>query len=249
MTELLDLTTAQLAFALVTVFVAGVVRGFAGFALSALTMAALASVIPPVDLIPICTILELASAALLMRGGFSQANIRMAVTLQSGALIGVPSGLYLTTTIAPEISKIIALGLIVCLAVLQLARVRLPLTPSPVPTFLTGIFSGFVTGLASVGGLVIALYTLALQMPPKKMRGTLIVIIFIGGTLTFLWQLLYGMITPLALTRAAAFAQPMLAGVFLGRAYFKPEYERHYRPFCLTLLIGLAAFGLLKTLL
>ena len=117
------------------------------------------------------------------------------------------------------------------------------------PTFITGIFSGFVTGLASIGGLVIALYTLALQMPPKNMRGTLIVIIFIGGALTFLWQLLYGMITPLALTRFAAFAPPMLAGVLLGRAFFKPEYERHYRPFCLTLLIGLAIFGLLKTLL
>lgn len=249
MTELLDLTSAQLAFALVAVFVAGVVRGFAGFALSALTMAALASTIPPVELIPICTMLELASAALLMRGGFSEANKRMAITLQSGALIGVPSGLYLTTTIDPELSKIIALCLIVTLALLQLARVRLPLTTSPVPTFITGIFSGFVTGLASIGGLVIALYTLALQMPPKNMRGTLIVIIFIGGALTFLWQLLYGMITPLALTRFAAFAPPMLAGVLLGRTFFKPEYERHYRPFCLTLLIGLAVLGLLKTLL
>ena len=74
-------------------------------------MAALASTIPPVELIPICTMLELASAALLMRGGFSEANKRMALTLQSGALIGVPSGLYLTTTIDPELSKIIALCL------------------------------------------------------------------------------------------------------------------------------------------
>lgn len=249
MTELLDLTLAQLAFALAAVFLAGVVRGFAGFALSALTMASLASIIPPVDLIPICTLLELASAALLMRGGLSQANTSMALTLQAGALIGVPAGLYLTTTIDPEMSKTVALGLIVCLALLQLARVRLPLGPSRAPAFFTGVASGFVTGLASIGGLVIALYTLALQMPPQKMRATLIVIIFIGGALTFCWQLLYGMMTPLALSRAAAFVAPMAAGVLLGRAFFRPEYERHYRPFCLTLLVGLAAFGLLKTLL
>ncbi len=246
---LAQLTGAELAFALIAVFAAGVIRGFAGFALSALIMASLASMIPPVELIPVCTMLELASAALLMRGGFSEANKRMAFILQAGALIGVPTGLYLTTTIDPELSKLVALCLVVGLALLQLAKVRLPLSTFPVPTFVTGIFSGFVTGLASIGGMVIALYALALQMPPKKMRGSLILIIFIGGSLTFLWQILYGMITALALTRFAIFAVPMLAGVLLGRAYFKPENERYYRPFSLTILIGLGAFGLLRTLL
>ncbi len=249
MIALAQLSAPELAFALIAVFMAGVVRGFAGFALSALIMASLASMIPPIELIPVCTMLELASAAILLKGGFTEANKRMALTLQAGALIGVPTGLYLTTTIDPDLSKLVALGLVVGLALLQLAKVRLPLTASPVPTFVTGIFSGFVTGLASIGGMVIALYTLALQMPPKNMRGSLILIIFIGGSLTFLWQLLYGMITALAFTRFAIFAVPMLAGVFLGRAYFRPEYERYYRPFCLTLLIGLGLFGLLRTLL
>jgi uncharacterized protein len=248
-TALAQLTASELAFALIAVFVAGMVRGFAGFALSALVMASLASMIPPVELIPVCTMLELASAMLLLRGGFGEANKRMAFTLQAGALIGVPTGLYLTKTLDPELSKIIALCLVVTLALLQLARVRLPVSPSPVATFVTGITSGFVTGLASIGGMVIALYTLALQMPPKNMRGSLILIIFIGGTLTFLWQILYGMITELALTRFAIFALPMLAGVLIGRANFKPEYERFYRPFCLTLLIGLGAAGLLRTVL
>jgi len=249
MTELLQLTGFEAALALVAVFVAGVVRGFAGFALSALIMASLATVIPPVELIPVCTMLELASATLLLRGGFGAANKRMALTLQAGALIGVPTGLYLTTTLDPEVSKVIALALVVGLALLQLARVRLPVTPSPIPTFVTGIASGFVTGLASIGGMVIALYTLALQMPPKTMRGSLILIIFIGGSLTFLWQILYGMITPLALTRFAIFVAPMLAGVLIGRAFFRPEYERFYRPFCLTLLVGLGLFGLLRSAL
>ena len=246
MTELAQLTAGDLAFALVAVFVAGIVRGFTGFALSALIMATLATLIPPVQLIPVCTMLELASAAVLLRGGFGQANKRMAILLQSGALIGVPTGLYLTNTLNPETSKLIALLLTVTLALLQLARVRLPLSQAAVPTMLTGVFSGFVTGLASIGGMVIALYALALNMPPKNMRGTLIFIIFIGGSLTFLWQILWGMITPLALTRAALFLLPMLAGVFLGRAFFTPKYEPYYRPLSLLLLIGLGAFGLLR---
>lgn len=245
LSDLLALSPGQLAFALAAVFVAGAVRGFTGFALSAFVMASLATIIPPVELIPVCTMLELTSASVLLRGGFGEADKRLAVTLQGGStLIGVPAGLYLTNMIDPALSKLTALCLVVALALAQLLRLRLPVSAAPLPTFLTGIVSGFVTGLASIGGMVIALYTLALQMPPRTMRGSLILIIFIGGLLTFLWQIAYGMIDTLVLSRYAVFALPMLAGVFLGRAFFTPANERYYRPVSLTLLIGLGLAGI-----
>ncbi|MDQ2090501.1 sulfite exporter TauE/SafE family protein [Marimonas arenosa] len=242
------LTPGQLAFAAVTVFFAGLVRGFTGFALSALIMATLVILIPPVELIPICLLLELASSLLLLRGGLGDADRKMALRLQTGALIGVPLGLWLTTSLPPDLSRRIALLLILGLAAAQLLRLRLPVSPAALPTVATGIFSGFVTGLASIGGMVIALYTLALNIPPRRIRGTLILIIFLGGTLGLVWQSLFGMLTATALTRATLLFLPTMAGVALGRRLFTPRWERYHRPFSLSLLIALALASLVRSL-
>ncbi|WP_137701245.1 sulfite exporter TauE/SafE family protein [Marimonas lutisalis] len=249
MIETAALAPGELAFAIAAVFLAGVVRGFTGFALSALIMATLVLLMPPVELIPVCALLELASSLVLMRDGFAAADKRMVLILQTGGLIGVPAGLYLTNTVDPDISRQLALLLIVTLALMQLARIRLPVSGAPLPTFLTGITSGFATGLASIGGMVIALYALARNLSPRVMRGSLILQIFIGGTLGLIWQSLYGMLTPTAFSRAGLLLFPMLAGVFLGRTLFTPAYESYYRPFSLLLLIGLGLAGLARTLL
>ena len=245
----LDLTTGELAFAITATFVAGAVRGFTGFALSALIMATLTLILPPIELLPVCVLLELLASALLVRGGFAQADRAMILQLQSGALVGTPLGLALTTILDPNTSRLFVQSLILCLALAQLLRLRLPISPHPAATVATGVLSGFVTGIASIGGMVIALYTLARQMPPATVRASLILVIFIGGALTFLWQAAFGILTSISALRAAALAIPMVAGVLVGRAFFRPEFEKHYRPFSLSLLIALAAFGLVRALI
>ena len=52
--SLLDLPQFDALFLISAVLVAGIVRGFAGFGLSALVMASCAVFIPPVELIPVC---------------------------------------------------------------------------------------------------------------------------------------------------------------------------------------------------
>lgn len=243
----LGLSTGELAYALAAVFVAGVVRGFTGFALSAMIMASLTLILPPVDLLPVCVLLELLASALLLPGGFGHADKKMVLQLQTGALIGTPLGLMLTTSMPADASRLLAQSLVAVLAVVQLLRLRLPVSGSGLGTTATGILSGFVTGVASIGGMVIALYTLARQLPPASVRGSLILVIFIGGSLTLLWQLALGVMTQTGATRAAALAIPMVAGVLVGRAFFTPKFEKYYRPVCLSLLIALAAFGIART--
>jgi hypothetical protein len=80
-------------------------------------------------------------------------------------------------------------------------------------------------------------------------RGSLILVILIGGSLTFLWQVALGVMTSTGAIRAAALAIPMTTGVLLGRAFFTPKFEKYYRPVCLSLLIALAALGIARTML
>ena len=64
-----DLTGREFLILTVIVIVAGIVRGFSGFALSAVVMASAVIILPPVQLIPICWWLEMTASVLMARGG------------------------------------------------------------------------------------------------------------------------------------------------------------------------------------
>ena len=247
MTEFAALSLNQLMFAGTVVFLAGIVRGFTGFALSALIMSTLVMILPTVELLPVCLLLEFCASLILMRGGIADADRIMVFGLQAGAIIGLPAGLYLTTSLPAETTRLIALSLILGLAALQLARVRLPASGSFRAAAATGALAGVATGLASVGGMVIALYTLARQMPARTVRASLILSILVGGAFTLIFQVGFGIMTITALSRALILIPPLAIGVLLGRALFTPAYERYYRPICLTLLMGLATLGICRT--
>ena len=50
-----------------------------------------------------------------------------------------------------------------------------------------------------------------------------------------------------AIARGLFFIIPTLLGLYAGRALFLPRLEPYYKPFCLTLLLGLASLGLIRT--
>ena len=217
-------------------FVAGCVRGFAGFGLSAVAMACLVLILPPVELIPIMYVLEGAASLAMFRGGMRDVDMSHVWPLAIGSFVGVPIGLMATTTISPDTSKLVALLIILLLTVLQFFR-SIPAALSATPgRYAVGTTAGVVTGLASVGGMVIALYVLASRAPATKMRAALTMFLFIGMFTSLGHMLLYRVMTEIAFARGAILIPMALAGVFLGTWAFKPEWKVYYRKFCLVLL-------------
>ena len=244
----LDLSTSELITTITVVLFAGIVRGFAGFGLSALIMAGLAFFIAPYMLIPVCFLLEGVASLLMAKGGFRHANRKVALILAVGSAIGVPIGLYATVSISPELSKTVALVMILLLASLQLS--------SRVPTvfnqhsglYLTGLFAGIATGLAGIGGMVVALFVLAQRIPAPEMRASLVMFLCLSMLTSSVWLSLTGLLDTLALSRALFLTPAVIAGVYLGTYLFRPSLEYIYKRFCLYLLIALASVGLLRLL-
>ena len=243
---LLDLPPGLAALAILTCFLAGLVRGFAGFGLSAVAMAVLASYLPPLELIPVFWFLEMAGSLVLMKGGWADAHRPTARLLIVSAGVGLPLGLIATMAIAPETSKLIALSLLVILAFAQLSRIRIPALDHPSGAGIAGLTGGIITGLAGAGGMFVALYTLARDLPARTMRGTMNIFLLGGGTVGLVTHLVLGTMTPEAVSRGILLILPALAGVFAGRALFTPRWERYYKPACLLLVIGLALTGLAR---
>ncbi|WP_347828052.1 sulfite exporter TauE/SafE family protein [uncultured Planktomarina sp.] len=246
---LLALTGNEVIILAVICLIGGMVRGFSGFALSAMVMASGALIIPPVQLIPICWWLEMTASLFMLRSGWQEANRKVAIGLAIGSTLGVPFGLALTIAIDPELSKLVALGVIIALASLQLARVRIPFLASNWGLYCSGWLAGVVTGLASVGGMVVALYVLAQRAQPRQMRASLVLFLFVGtaAEMISLWS--FGVMDKTAVTRGLVMAMPAGLGVVLGKLFFQPKWEHLYKPFCLTLLIALASTGIIRLIL
>ncbi|MCJ8308873.1 MAG: sulfite exporter TauE/SafE family protein [Rhizobiaceae bacterium] len=249
METLLGLTNlSQLEFwiCLIVIFLAGMVRGFSGFALSALVMAALVVILPPIELIVVCWFLEMSASLLMVRDGVRQWDRAVVTGLVVGSGLGLPVGLYLTNTLPIETSKAIALGVILTLAALQLLKVRAAFLATRPGVYLSGLTAGMATGLASVGGMVVALYVLARDAPANVMRASLVMYLFCASLVSFLFMNFYGMFDGQAIARGLLFAPICMAGVIAGQKLFQPRLEPYYKPFCLCLLMLLAAAGLAR---
>ncbi len=244
--EFTHTTPAIFALMIFAAFGAGIIRGFAGFALSAFFMAILTSFVPPIQLIPMMWFMEMSASLLLMRGGWKDADRRMALTLCTTAGIGLPVGLLLTLALPEGASKVLALGILVTLATLQLLRIRIPFLATTPGLYTAGFGGGMATGLAGLGGMFIAVYVLSQEVPARKMRGTMNIYMLGAPALGLIAHLSLGTMDQTAAQRGLFFMFFSLAGVFVGQALFTPKYERYYKPVCLTLLIGLAFVGLLR---
>jgi len=246
----LELPGKTLALAIVAVLLAGMVRGFAGFGLSAFIMASLAVLIPPISLIPICFLLEALSSLIMSRGGLSNGNRGLALSLIGGYTVGLPLGLTATSILPVDVSRLVALILILLLAMLQLLKVPAGHLRWPGMVLAAGLLAGIGTGLASIGGMVVALYVLSMpMMSAREIRGSLVLFLLASMVISGFWLSVTGTLDLLAMKRALFLAPAAVVGVLAGIWLFRPSLEPLYKRFCLLLLISVAAIGLVRVVL
>lgn len=241
---LAGLPAHSLAIAAAAVFVAGLMRGFAGFGLSAILMASIVAIIPPVELIPVCFVLEGAASIAMFRGGMKDADMRVVWGLVIGSAIGMPIGLLATTTIDVGLSKLIALLIILTLTTAQLLALRPKFLATRAGLGASGITAGIATGLASVGGMVVALYVLAREHEASQMRASLIMFLAIGMVTSLVFLLLYDVMNQQAFVRGLILTPLVLLGISLGTVLFRPSLTHLYKRVCLLLLMTLCLVGL-----
>ena len=248
-TEIIQLTEIAFIYCSFVVFFAGIVRGFSGFALSAIVVASMVGILPTIQLIPMVLFLEAAAGIVMLRGGIRDANMPIVWILSIGSILGVPIGLLATVILPVETSRIIALILILSLASLQLFKLTPGTLGSKTALYTTGIVAGIASGIAAVGGMVIALYVLASEENPRSMRGAIVMFLFIGLFTSMIWYIIYGIMDIRAAIRGVVFTPILLVGIFIGFKLFSPILQNFYKQFCLILLVFISVIGLVRVLI
>lgn len=241
-----NLATDHMLVAMVVALCAGVIRGFSGFALSAIVMASLSPFIAPIELIPICFGLEVIASLMMGYSGAKQADWTIVRGLVIGSLIGLPIGLLFLTNIDASLSKTITLWLILLLTCLLLFKIKARFLATNIGLYASGLAAGIVTGTAGVGGLVVALYVLARNTVAKQMRASMIAFLMISEISTAVYYFIYEMFTIDVLKRVIVMGPLVLLGIWIGTALFNPRFEPYYKPLCLLILIGLCINGLTR---
>ncbi len=243
------LTPAQLAAFAAVIFIAGIVRGFSGFALSALVMAALASFLRPVEILPMNFILEAIAGLVMVRGGIKHADMRVVIGLVVLSALGMPSGLYLTTHLPVETTRLLALLTILLLTILLLANFKPKNPDSPMMIYSTGFLAGLATGIAGVGGMVVVIFVFSLGREARVIRASLVMYLFFSLATSLIYFIYFGLMTEAVIARGAVFSVPTIIGVLIGSQLFSKSHDKLYRIFCLGLLILLSVAGLLRVIL
>lgn len=229
------------------VLLAAFARGYAGFGLSAIVLAGLTLVLPPIQVVPLAIMLEVTASCLQMRGARKLIDWRILAFLLIGAAIGNPIGVQALQLVSSEAMRITILSFILVASLVLFAGIRSKLGTTGLSTFAVGIGSGIANGAAALGGLPIALFLTASATTAATMRATLIAYFLISDS--YVAGLLYvdGIIDAKALWRVLAALPLLTLGVWLGSRRFLHTSPDSFRQFALVLLIALSIIGLAKS--
>ncbi len=84
----------------------------------------------------------------------------------------------------------------------------------------TGLGSGFLSGLSSIGGMFAATMLFTTSLPAARFRATLITLFFVSAWYGLAWAGQQGLATGATTLWAAWLIVPMLVGIAIGRHVF-----------------------------
>jgi hypothetical protein len=245
---LAPLPPASLAACLAIVVVAGVVRGFAGFGFSALSIAGMSLFVSPAQVIPAVFILEVLASLGLLRSALRDVDWHWLSWLALGNALFIPVGVALLAVLPEQALRLVIGALLAVAALLLRSGVKFEIAPTVGGRLFTGLVSGLVNGLAAIGGIAVALLLSTSRMPPATLRATLILLF----VFTDVWALATAammkwtsfssreLVGGETLVWAAWLVVPMAAGIWVGQRLFAGVSDQAFRRFVLDLLLVLA---------
>jgi len=236
--------TPGLAWLLLAITMAGIIRGFTGFG-TALIFAPVANIfLEPRQVITVIALTGVASNAVILPRAWRQAGRKEVGLLVAAALLTVPVGLglleMLDRTAVRWIVTAVAGGMLAALmAGWRYAR------PVPAPMLLPiGAAAGIVGGMTGLTGPVVILFYLAGQALVQSVRANTILFLAALDAVILANLGLKGAVTVELLLLALAVSLPYVAMTMVGQALFDPAHERLYRRAAYAVIALAVASGL-----
>tara|TARA_B100001057_G_C22669561_1_gene879309 strand:- start:160 stop:723 length:564 start_codon:yes stop_codon:yes gene_type:complete len=165
-----------------------------------------------------------------------------------GIIIGSPIGLLLLKFLDSEITHLIVCIMIIFFSFLLMRGYSNQSINNNLGKFLTGVVSGTLNGLTTLGGMPVALFLLAINIQPAIIRGSLAALFFLTDIYAFILSFFAGIVEWTTIYRVIPLIIILPIGVFIGNKFFVRSKENTYRKVVFYFLITISIFGILRIL-
>ncbi|MGB5864272.1 MAG: sulfite exporter TauE/SafE family protein [Sulfitobacter sp.] len=226
------------------VFIAGLVRGFAGFGSAMIIMPVASSVLSPVEAVIFLICAELVGPLPNARAAWRDGAPRDVGLLILGAIVALPFGVWALSTMDATVFGWVVSGSVLLLLMLTMSGWRLKGALTQSLTVGAGALGGFMTGFAGIPGPPVIMLYMASTLPISVIRANFLLYLLALDLLLFplLWVL--GLMNwPIAFLGLLVGIPNLIANV-IGARLFDPSAERLFRMVAYIVIAASAIIGL-----
>ena len=243
-----DFSLSEFLLILFIVFIASIIRGFNGFGFSATCISGFSFIIPAIQIVPIILILEVFISIFMIPYIWNKIDWNFVFKLLIGIAIGSPIGLYLLKYLSPETTHLYVCLIIIFFSILLMKGYVNKKINNNQSKIFTGIISGTLNGLTTLGGMPVALFLLVTSIQPAVIRGSLAALFFLTDIYAFILSYFGGIVDMTTIYRTLPLILVLPLGVFIGNKFFIKSKEKFYRKIVFYFLIIISIFGILRIL-
>ena len=243
-----DFTLSEFLLVLFIVFIASIIRGFNGFGFSATCISGFSFILPAIQIVPIILILEVFISIFMIPYIWNKIDWNFVFKLLIGIAIGSPIGLYLLKYLSPETTHLYVCLIIIFFSILLMKGYINKKINNNQSKIFTGIISGTLNGLTTLGGMPVALFLLITSIQPAVIRGSLAALFFLTDIYAFILSYFGGIVDMTTIYRTLPLIVVLPAGAFIGNKFFIKSKEKLYRKVVFYFLIIISIFGILRIL-
>ena len=163
-----------------------------------------------------------------------------------GMAIGSPIGLYLLKYLSPQTTHLYVCLIIIFFSILLMKGYVNKKINNSGSKILTGVISGTLNGLTTLGGMPVALFLLVTSIQPAVIRGSLAALFFLTDIYAFILSFFGGIVDMTTIYRTLPLIILLPIGVYIGDKFFVKSKESLYRKVVFYFLIVISIFGIFK---
>ena len=241
-----ELSLVKIYFVIFTVFIASIIRGFNGFGFSATCISGFSFILPAIEIVPIILALEVIISIFMVPYIWNKIDWRFVFKILLGIIIGSPVGLYLLKHLNPETTHLFVCLMIIFFSILLMKGYSNQKINNNYGKIFTGIVSGTLNGLTTLGGMPVALFLLITSIQPAVIRGSLAALFFVTDIYAFVLSFFSGIVDMTTIYRVIPLIIILPLGVFIGDKFFVKSKEETYRKIVFYFLIAISTFGAIR---
>jgi len=241
-----NLSLSEFSLIIFTVFIASIIRGFNGFGFSATCISGFSFILPAIEIVPIILILEVFISIFMFPYIWNKIDWNFVFKLLIGIVIGSPIGLYLLKYLSPQTTHLYVCVIIIFFSILLMKGYSNQRINNNRSKIFTGIVSGTLNGLTTLGGMPVALFLLVTSIQPAVIRGSLAALFFLTDVYAFILSFFGGIVDMITIYRTLPLIIILPIGVYIGDKFFIKSREALYRKVVFYFLILISIFGILR---